>query len=146
MHHILTAHHAVYGGLPVPTKLSDAVVAVEDEHFYSNVMINVLDGVGRAVLATLQTGQDPGGSTIEQQLAKQLYGRGSRIAATLREIGLRVKLALTYSKAQILDMYLNVVYYGHGYWGDVAVRAVISPPSPPRSTGPRRDGEQRGGE
>ncbi len=36
------------GGLPVPAMLSDAVVAVEDGHFYSNVMINVLDGVGRA--------------------------------------------------------------------------------------------------
>lgn len=120
VHRILAAHHGLYGGLPLPTKLSDAVVSVEDEHFYSNFAINVLDGIGRAALATLQTSQDPGGSTIEQQLAKQLYGRGSGLAATLREIGLGVRLALSYSKAQILDMYLNAVYYGHGFWGDVA--------------------------
>jgi membrane peptidoglycan carboxypeptidase len=105
--------------MPPPSRLGDAVVAVEDEHFYSNFVINLVDGAGRAALATLQTGQDPGGSTIAQQLAKQLYGRGSGLGATLREIGLGVKLSLEYSKARILQMYLSAVYYGHGYWGDV---------------------------
>ena len=42
------------------------------------------------------------------------------MSATLREIGLGVKLSLEYPKAQVLNMYLNAVYYGHGYWGDVA--------------------------
>jgi membrane peptidoglycan carboxypeptidase len=83
-------------------------------------VINVLDGAGRAALATLQTGQDPGGSTIPQQLAKQLYAHGSGLSETLREIGLGIVLSLHYSKAQILDMYLNAIYYRHGYWGDVA--------------------------
>jgi penicillin-binding protein 1A len=103
--------------MPPPGKLGTAVVDVEDEHFYSNVFVNVLDGAGRAALAALQTSQDPGGSTISQQLAKQLYGRSG---GTLREIGLGVKLALSYSHARILQMYLNAVYYGNGYWGDVA--------------------------
>ena len=117
---ILALHHGVDGGMPPPSKLGAAVVAVEDEHFYSNFLINVLDGAGRAALATLQTSQDPGGSTIAQQLAKQLYGHGTGLGATLREIGLGVKLSLRYSKARILEMYLNAVYYGHGYWGDAA--------------------------
>ena len=117
---ILALHHGVEGGMPPPSKLGTAIVAVEDEHFYSNFLIDILDGGGRAALATLQTSQDPGGSTIAQQLAKRLYGRGSGLGATLREIGLGVKLSLRYSKAQILEMYLNVVYYGHSYWGDVA--------------------------
>jgi len=61
---------------------------------------------------------DPGGSTIAQQLAKQLYGCGSGLAGTLRAIGLAVKLALHFSPAKILSMYINAIYYGNGYWGD----------------------------
>lgn len=117
---ILASHHGTYSALPPPQKLGDAVVAVEDEHFYSNFLINIADGFGRAALATLHTSQDPGGSTIQQQLAKQLYGHGTGLTATLREIGLGVKLSLRYSKPEILRMYLNAVYYGNGYWGDVA--------------------------
>lgn len=118
--HILALHHGTDSGPVPPSRLADAVVAVEDEHFYSNFLINILDGAGRAALATLKTEQDPGGSTIAQQLAKQLYGHGSGLTGTLREIGLGVKLSLRYPKSQILDMYLNAAYYGHGYWGDLA--------------------------
>lgn len=117
---ILAQHHGLYSGPSPAAKLGEAVVAVEDEHFYSGWLINVLDGAGRAALAAMQTSKDPGGSTIAQQLAKQLYGHGSGLTATLREIGLGVKLSLRYPKRQILDMYLNAVYYGHGYWGEVA--------------------------
>lgn len=120
VHRILAAHHGRYAAAPAPARLADAVVAVEDEHFYDNVFVNVLDGAGRAAVAALHTNADPGGSTIAQQLAKQLYGRGSGLDATLREIALGVKLSLSYSKPQVLDMYLNAVYFGHGYWGDVA--------------------------
>jgi membrane peptidoglycan carboxypeptidase len=114
---IMLAHGESVAALPTPPKLVDSVISVEDEHFYNNVVVNVLTGAGRAALAALQTSQDPGGSTIDQQLAKQLYGHGEGVGSTLREIGLGVKLALHYSKRQILQMYLNVVYYGHGYWG-----------------------------
>lgn len=117
---IVGAHHGTIDTLPLPSKLAAAVVAVEDEHFYSNVVVNVLDGVGRAALATLHSSSDPGGSTIAQQLAKELYGKGSGLGATLQEIGLGVKLSASYSRAQVLSMYLNVGYYGNGYWGDVA--------------------------
>ena len=108
------------GPLPVPAKLAAAVVAVEDEHFYSNVFVNVFDGAARAAIASLHAGGDPGRSTIAQQLAKQLYATSSDFGATLEQIGLGVKLALSYSKPEILDMYLNAIYYGNGYWGDVA--------------------------
>jgi membrane peptidoglycan carboxypeptidase len=114
---ILVAHHEPTGVLPSPRKLAAAVVSVEDEHFYANFAVNVLSGVGRAALATLQAEQDPGGSTIEQQLAKLLYGQGGGLGATLREIGLGVKLDLAYSKAEILRMYVNAAYYGQGFWG-----------------------------
>lgn len=114
---IMLAHGESAASLPTPRRLVESVISVEDEHFDDNVVVNVLTGAGRAALAALQTSDDPGGSTIGQQLAKQLYGRGDGLGATLREIGLGVKLAVHYSKQQILQMYLNVVYYGHGYWG-----------------------------
>lgn len=116
----LMAAHREPAGMPAPSRVVAAAVSVEDEHFYDNVFVNVLDGAGRAAVAALHTNADPGGSTIAQQLAKQLYGRGSGLDATLREIALGVKLSLSYSKPQVLDMYLNAVYFGHGYWGDVA--------------------------
>ncbi|TAN24144.1 MAG: hypothetical protein EPN30_06970 [Actinomycetota bacterium] len=117
---ILSAHGGELAGLPLPTKLAEAIVSVEDEHFYSNILVNVADGAGRAAVATLKRSGDPGGSTIEQQLAKQLYPHRPGLAGTLSEIGLGVKLALTYSKPRILAMYLNAIYYGNGYWGEEA--------------------------
>jgi membrane peptidoglycan carboxypeptidase len=116
---IVRTHRAQLGGLPVPTKLGEAVVAVEDEHFYSNVLVNVFDGAARAALATLHTSGDPGGSTIAQQLAKQLYPSGTGFGATLEQVGLGLKLAVSYSKPEILEMYLNAIYYGNGCWGYV---------------------------
>jgi membrane peptidoglycan carboxypeptidase len=117
---IVGSHDGVLGRLPVPTKLGDAIVAVEDEHFYSNVFLNVFDGAARAAVASVRTSSDPGGSTIDQQLAKQLYPGGAGIGGTLQEIALGVKLSLTFSKPEILEMYLNAIYFGHGYWGYVA--------------------------
>jgi len=117
---IVRSHDGSLGRLPVPTKLAEAVVAVEDEHFYSNVFLNVFDGAARAAVASVHAKSDPGGSTIDQQLAKQLYPGGTGIGGTLQEIALGVKLSLTLSKPEILEMYLNAIYFGHGYWGYVA--------------------------
>ncbi|HET9720237.1 MAG TPA: biosynthetic peptidoglycan transglycosylase [Solirubrobacteraceae bacterium] len=117
---ILAQHHEPTAPLPAPGRLVAAVVSTEDEHFYANVVVNVLTGAGRAALAALRTEGDPGGSTIQQQLAKTLYGREASVTGALREIGLGVKLGLAYSKREILRMYLNSVYYGNGYWGVLA--------------------------
>ena len=117
---IVRAHHGKLARLPLPAKLAASIVAVEDEHFYTNVFLNVFDGAARAAVASLERSGDPGGSTIAQQLAKQLYPQHSGLGGTLEEIGLGVKLSLVYSMPKILEMYLNAVYYGNGYWGDVA--------------------------
>jgi membrane peptidoglycan carboxypeptidase len=117
---ILAAHGGTLEARPPPARLAEATVAVEDEHFYSNVAVNIADGAGRAALATLQGGGDPGGSTIDQQLAKLLYPHGGGLAGTLEEIGLAVKLSLEYSDREILSMYLNAAYFGNGYWGEAA--------------------------
>lgn len=117
---IVIQHGGTVAPLPPPARLGTAVVDVEDENFYENVLVNILEGAGRAALATLQTSGDPGGSTINQQLAKRLYPHSGGLGGTLEEIGLAVKLSTRYSKAEILNMYLNSAYYGNGYWGDEA--------------------------
>lgn len=114
---ILAAHGGTSVGSRPPYRLGTAVVVTEDEHFYSNAFVNVIDGAGRAALAALHTSGDPGGSTIDQQLAKALYPEAGGLEGTLHEIGVGLKLALRYPKAQILVMYLNAVYFGHGFWG-----------------------------
>jgi len=134
---IVRAHHGELSRLPPPSKLGEAVVAVEDEHFYANVVINVLDGVGRAALASLQSNGDPAGSTIDQQLAKQLYGQGKGLSGSLRDLALGVKLSLAHSPNRILGMYLNVVYYGNQFWGDVAAAQDYFDWPPIGSTGPK---------
>jgi membrane peptidoglycan carboxypeptidase len=117
---IVRAHHGELGRLPLPKKLAASIVAVEDEHFFTNIFLNVLDGVARAAVASLEHRGDPGGSTIAQQLAKQLFPRPPGFATSLEDFALGIKLSLAYSKSKILQMYLNAIYYGNGYWGDVA--------------------------
>ena len=131
---ILASHGGTPGAMPPPARLGAAVVAVEDENFYSNVAVDILKGAGRAALAVVQQGGDPGGSTIGQQLAKTLYPHEGGVAGALEEIGLAVKLSLHYSKAQILNMYLNSVYFGQGYWGFVAAAHGYFGSSPRRLT------------
>ena len=114
---VVHAHGGKIGELPLPKKLAEAEVAVEDEHFYANAFVNVFDGAARAALTSLHSRGDPGRSTIAQQLAKQIYPSGSGFGGTLEQVGLGLKLSLTYSKDQVLEMYLNAIYYGNGYWG-----------------------------
>jgi membrane peptidoglycan carboxypeptidase len=116
----LAEHGARASVLPPPARLGAAVVSTEDENFYSGPAFDIAAGAGRAAVATLGTSEDPGGSTISQQLAKLLYPHGAGIWGTLEEIGIGLKLSLGWSHEQVLSMYLNAVYYGNGYWGDVA--------------------------
>ncbi|HLI61270.1 MAG TPA: biosynthetic peptidoglycan transglycosylase [Solirubrobacteraceae bacterium] len=113
---IMRAHHE-RAGMPVPSRLAAAVIATEDEHFDENVVLNVATGIARAGLAVLEGQSNPGGATIDQQLAKALYGQPGGQLGVLREIGLGIKLGASYSHRAILAMYLNVNYYGNGLWG-----------------------------
>jgi penicillin-binding protein 1A len=131
---ILTRHGGRALPPPPPARLADAVVSTEDENFYDGVIANVASGAGRAAVAALGSSEDPGGSTIAQQLAKQLYPHGGGVVGTLEEIGLGVKLSLDYSHEQVLDMYLNSIYYGNGYWGIVAASRGYFGVSPRRLT------------
>ena len=129
---IVRAHHGELGRFPLPKKLVASIVAVEDEHFFTNIFLNVLDGAARAAVASLERSGDPGGSTIAQQLAKQLFPRPAGFATSLEDFALGIKLSLTYPKPKILQMYLNAIYYGNGYWGDVAAARGYFGTSPDR--------------
>jgi membrane peptidoglycan carboxypeptidase len=111
------AHGAVYPGPPVPARFAESLVATEDKRFYSEPGIDLF-AVGR-VAAGYVTGHGiGGGATLYQQLAKLLYTHGqSTPSDEAEQIALAVKLNLTYSKQQILQMYADVVYFGNDYYG-----------------------------
>jgi penicillin-binding protein 1A len=131
---ILADHGGRALAVPPPRRLAAAVVSTEDEGFYDNAFFDVAAGAGRAAVAAVGTSEDPGGSTIAQQLAKQLYPEGGGILGTLEEIGLGMRLSLSYSHDQVLTMYLNSIYYGHGFWGVVAAARGYFGVSPRRLT------------
>jgi membrane peptidoglycan carboxypeptidase len=112
-----TAHHAVYPGPPVPRRFAASLVATEDHRFYSEPGIDVL-AIGRVAESYLTGSGGQGGATLYQQLAKVLYTPGrSGVTVEAEQVALAVKLDLTYTKSQILQMYAGVVYFGNGYYG-----------------------------
>jgi penicillin-binding protein 1A len=102
----------------VAPALVDAVLATEDRRFYGHFGVDPL-GIARAVLANLQAGQVvQGGSTITQQLAKNLFLSGERsLDRKIRELILAVWLETRLTKDEILTLYLNRVYLGAGAYG-----------------------------
>jgi membrane peptidoglycan carboxypeptidase len=118
---ILESNHATSVGLPLPNRLASSIVAVEDQRFYAHHGVD-LPSVARVAWAavTRRGTQTQGGSTITMQLAKRLY-TGDKGGWTLkvREMGLAIKLEQRYTKTQILQMYLDSLYFGAGHWGAV---------------------------
>ena len=106
-----------YPGPDVPENFARPLVATEDHRFYSEPGVDVL-AVGRVVEAKVTNGSDQGGATIEQQLAKMLYTPAQAgFNAEVKQVVLAVKLNIAYSKQQILDLYAETAYYGHGFYG-----------------------------
>ncbi|MGY6532722.1 transglycosylase domain-containing protein [Glycocaulis sp.] len=102
----------------LPEALTDAVLAVEDRRFYSHFGIDLI-GTTRAALANLRAGRVvQGGSTITQQLAKNLFLTPDRtMRRKAQEMMLAFWLEARFSKDEILALYLNRVYFGAGAWG-----------------------------
>src|SRR6266702_1887580 len=103
----------------------DATVATEDRNFWSNQGIDVV-GIIRALLANLQSGRViEGGSTITQQLIKNLIvGDQPTVVRKLEEVVLAPQLNNDYTKKDILTMYLNSIYYGNQAYGIDAAASV----------------------
>ena len=102
----------------LPSYVPKAFVAIEDRRFYEHYGVDPI-GIGRAVIANvLHRGVAQGGSTITQQLAKNLFLTQERtITRKLQEVLLAVWLERKFSKTQILELYLNRVYFGAGAYG-----------------------------
>lgn len=98
--------------------LKRAVLAIEDSHFYLHQGINP-NSVGRALLANYrQGGIVEGGSTITMQLVKNLFlSRERSFNRKLAEAVLAIRLEQIFTKDQILEMYLNGIYWGHNSYG-----------------------------
>lgn len=98
--------------------IPQAVMAIEDRRFYSHWGIDP-QGLARAMVENIQRGRiSQGGSTLTQQLAKNLFLDPSRtIERKVQEVLMAVWLEHKYTKDQILEMYLNRVYFGSGAYG-----------------------------
>ena len=115
----------------LPPYLPKAFIAIEDRRFYSHWGVDPL-GIGRAVLRNvLKRGGMEGGSTITQQLAKNLFLTQERtLSRKIQEAILAVWLEHRYSKDQILELYLNRVYFGSGAYGvEAAARKYFGRPA-----------------
>jgi len=109
-------YYVEYEDLPV--YLKDAIVSVEDKRFYKHHGVDY-KGIARAVWAMIRNGEvTQGASTITQQLARNVFlNQDKTWERKIEEIYIAVELEKKYSKEEILEFYLNNVYFGNGYYG-----------------------------
>ena len=105
-----------YGELP--QHLIDAVVAIEDERFWIHGGIDV-KAIARAAAANVEAGAVvQGGSTITQQYVENVVLHPTRtLEGKLAEVGMALRVEQTLTKEQILERYLNAIYFGNGAYG-----------------------------
>jgi len=111
----------------LPPYLPEAAVAVEDRRFWKHPGFDFL-GVARAAWADLRAGHVvQGGSTITQQVAKNLFlGNARTLSRKVQEVLLTLWLERSFTKPEILEIWLNRVYLGSGAWGvDAAARVYF---------------------
>jgi len=120
VHTVDQQHQAPYTPLAqISPLIQQALIVTEDEHFYQHHGIDVL-GLVRAGWDDLLAGHlVEGGSTLTEQVAKDAYlgGDDHSIGRKLEDMVLALKIEQHYSKAQILEFYLNLVYFGDGAYG-----------------------------
>lgn len=115
-------------GIP-PAKVSEALIATEDSRFYSHHGLDP-ESLGRGIVNLVTNGRLQG-ATLDAQLAKLLYSGGhTGVWETSQEAILAIKLDTKYSKRQILSMYLDAAYFGHGAYGiETAARTYFGVPA-----------------
>ena len=114
--------HNSYDFVPieeVPDEYIDAIIAVEDHRYNEHGAIDIV-GLGRAILTNITSGElREGGSTITQQVAKNLYfiSEETVVRRKIAEMFMAIELENKYSKDEILELYINTIYFGDGYYG-----------------------------
>lgn len=101
----------------IPDIYKDAVIAVEDHRFYDHKGIDII-AIGRALLNDIRARElVEGGSTITQQLAKNMYfTQDKTLTRKIAEVFMAKKIESNYNKEEILELYVNYIYYGSGYY------------------------------
>lgn len=103
----------------VPDYYINAIIAVEDHRFRKHGAIDIIS-IGRAIVSNIRAKEfNEGGSTITQQVAKNLYfiTEDDVISRKIAEILVGIDLEKNYSKDDILEFYINTIYFGEGYYG-----------------------------
>ncbi|AXX93271.1 penicillin-binding protein [Malaciobacter molluscorum LMG 25693] len=102
----------------IPPRVIEALVAIEDTQFFEHNGINP-DAISRAIIKDIKAGSlVEGASTLTQQLIKTLIlSREKKLTRKIKEALLALRLETILSKEEILERYLNQVYFGHGYYG-----------------------------
>jgi membrane peptidoglycan carboxypeptidase len=102
----------------IPLTMQQSIVAIEDSRFYHHFGFDI-EGILRAMLVNMQSGGFmEGGSTITQQLVKNLFlTQDKTYGRKAEEFILAMDMELRYSKEEILEMYLNSIYFGSGAYG-----------------------------
>ena len=101
----------------MPETYVQAVVSVEDHRFYDHFGLDLI-AIGRAVVNDITAGRYvEGGSTITQQLAKNLYfSQEKTMSRKAAEVFLALEIEQKYTKDEILELYVNSIYFGDGYY------------------------------
>ncbi len=108
----------------IPPNLINAIIAIEDNNFYEHHGIS-FRGIFRAMFENIKESgrifQGQGGSTITQQLAVNTFlTREETLSRKIKDALLALQIERTFTKDEILEMYLNIIYFGHGAYGVVS--------------------------
>ncbi len=103
----------------MPRQYLDAVIAIEDRRFYNHGSVDPI-GILRAIFSNIKSRDiKEGGSTITQQVAKNIYyiEEKNAIKRKVAEVFTAMQLQKEYEKDDILEIYVNTIYFGNGYYG-----------------------------
>ena len=110
----------------IPQHLINALIVMEDREFYLHNGINIKSTIRALIVDILSFSSKQGASTLTQQLARTMYtnknakyyiGQSKKIDRKLKELITAIKIEQTYTKSEILELYFNSVYFGHGTYG-----------------------------
>lgn len=109
----------------IPEAMQQAIIAIEDGRFYRHYGVDPIRIIA-AMLQNLRSGRITGGaSTITQQLARNAFLTFERTySRKIKEVLLAFKIEKTFTKNEILELYLNEIYFGHGAWGIASAASV----------------------
>ena len=108
-------NYVIYGD--IPSRYIDGVISVEDRRFFTHGGIDLIS-IARAVITDISTmSLAEGGSTITQQLAKNIYfTQRKEMTRKIAEIFMAIEIEKNCTKEEIFELYANTIYYGDGYY------------------------------